>query len=217
MGAVFVDTSIWYAAADDSDAHNTAARSLLTEHAAALVTSDLVLAELWNLVNARVGHRAANQLVAAVRNRDRARRMRHRRRPRSSRSGPNGLRGSGILADRSHQLALMERLAITDALALDADFRIYRYGPDRRKAFTSAPSKAGPDPLGRPGWRCCRPQPRASEAGERAVTKGDGPRARRPALVRRYGDGPRSLSRSPLGARCPTASRWEPWSATSTW
>ena len=35
--------------------------------------------------------------------------------------------------------ALMERLAITDALALDADFRIYRYGPGRRQAFTVLP------------------------------------------------------------------------------
>lgn len=33
----------------------------------------------------------------------------------------------------------MERLAIVDALALDADFRIYRYGPDRRQAFTVRP------------------------------------------------------------------------------
>ena len=30
------------------------------------MTSDLVLAELWNLVNARVGHHAANQVVSAV-------------------------------------------------------------------------------------------------------------------------------------------------------
>ena len=33
----------------------------------------------------------------------------------------------------------MERLAITDALALDADYRIYRYGPQRRRAFVVHP------------------------------------------------------------------------------
>ena len=33
----------------------------------------------------------------------------------------------------------MERLAIMDALALDADFRIYRYGPQRRQAFAVRP------------------------------------------------------------------------------
>ena len=33
----------------------------------------------------------------------------------------------------------MERLAITDALALDADFSVYRYGPQRRRAFAVRP------------------------------------------------------------------------------
>jgi len=42
------------------------------------------------------------------------------------------------LTDRT-SWALMERLGITDALALDADFRVYRYGPERRQAFTVRP------------------------------------------------------------------------------
>ena len=42
------------------------------------------------------------------------------------------------LTDRT-SWALMERLAITDALALDADFRVYRYGPQRRRAFAVRP------------------------------------------------------------------------------
>ncbi len=33
----------------------------------------------------------------------------------------------------------MERLIIVDALALDADLRIYRYGLDRRQASTVRP------------------------------------------------------------------------------
>lgn len=33
----------------------------------------------------------------------------------------------------------MERLGISDALALDADFRIYRYGPERHRAFIVKP------------------------------------------------------------------------------
>ena len=40
MAPVFVDTSIWYAAADDGDADCEVARSLLSEHAGTLVTSD---------------------------------------------------------------------------------------------------------------------------------------------------------------------------------
>ena len=136
---MFVDTSVWYAAADDGDAHSAVARSLLTEHAGSLVTSDVVLAELWNLVNARVGHRAANQTVAAVA------------------AGIARVECTTVadleaaekvvaafgdqafsLTDRT-SWALMERLAIVDALALDADFRIYRYGPDRRQAFAVHP------------------------------------------------------------------------------
>ena len=66
MAPVFVDTSIWYAAADDGDRHNAAARSALAAHAGDLVTSDLVLAELWNLVNARADHHTANRVLAAA-------------------------------------------------------------------------------------------------------------------------------------------------------
>ena len=139
MGPVFVDTSIWYAAADDSDAHSTVARSLLTEHAGALVTSDLVLAELWNLVNARVDYRAANQVVAAVATgiaRTECATLADLEAAEAARATFEDQAFS--LTDRT-SWALMERLAITDALALDADFRIYRYGPDRRQAFAVRP------------------------------------------------------------------------------
>lgn len=73
---VFVDTSIWYAAADDSDAANSAA--------------------------AAFGDQAFS------------------------------------LTDRI-SWAIMERLSIVDALAFDADSRMYRYGPQRRRAFAVRP------------------------------------------------------------------------------
>ncbi|MCQ3812774.1 MAG: PIN domain-containing protein [Acidimicrobiia bacterium] len=139
MTPVFVDTSIWYAAAADGDAHSEVARSLLEKHAGTLVTSDLVLAELWNLVNGRVDHQTASRLVAAivtdvaqvecVTDAD-------------FKAAVSSLADFGdqafSLTDRT-SWALMERLAITDALALDADFRIYRYGRQRRQAFTVHP------------------------------------------------------------------------------
>ena len=139
MGPVFVDTSIWYAAANEGDAHSAVAQSLLAEHAGALVTSDLVLAELWNLVNARADHRVANQAVAAIASGI----------ARVECVTPADLEAAEATAatfgDQAFSLtdrtswALMERLAIADALALDADFRIYRYGPGRRQAFTVRP------------------------------------------------------------------------------
>lgn len=139
MAPVFVDTSIWYAAADDGDADCEVARSLLSEHAGSLVTSDLVLAELWNLVNARINHHTANQVIASIA------------------AGIARIEcvtdadfeaAAAALADIGDQAfsltdrtswALMERMAITDALALDADFRVYRYGPQRRQAFAVRP------------------------------------------------------------------------------
>ena len=139
MSPVFVDTSIWYAAADDGDASNETARGLLTEHAGRLVTSDLVLAELWNLVNARIGHGIANRVVAAV--------VGGVARVECT-TGADleaAVAVAAVFDDQSFSLtdrtswALMERLAITDALALDADFRIYRYGPQRRQAFAVRP------------------------------------------------------------------------------
>lgn len=139
MSPVFVDTSIWYAAADDGDASNETTRGLLTEHAGRLVTSDLVLAELWNLVNARIGHGIANRVVAAV--------VGGVARVECT-TGADLEAAEAVAAvfdDQSFSLtdrtswALMERLAITDALALDADFRIYRYGPQRRQAFAVRP------------------------------------------------------------------------------
>ena len=139
MSPVFVDTSIWYAAADDGDASNETARGLLTEHAGSLVTSDLVLAELWNFVNARIGHRIANRVVAAV--------VGGIARVECT-TGADLEAAEAVAAafdDQSFSLtdrtswALMERLAIMEALALDADFRIYRYGPQRRQAFAVRP------------------------------------------------------------------------------
>lgn len=139
MPPVFVDTSIWYAAADNSDAHSQVARSLLTENAGALVTSDVVLAELWNLVNARVSHHTANRIVSSITGGV----------ARVECTTDDDLKAaSDVLAvfpDQAFSLTdrtswtLMERLGIADALALDADFRIYRYGPQRRRAFAVRP------------------------------------------------------------------------------
>lgn len=139
MAPVFVDTSIWYAAADDGDADRRVARSLLTECAGSLVTSDLVLAELWNLVNARINPHKANQVVTAI--------AAGIARVECATETDLGV-AAAALTDFSNQAfsltdrmswAVMERLAITDALALDADFRVYRYGLQRRRAFVVRP------------------------------------------------------------------------------
>lgn len=139
MAPVFVDTSIWYAAADAGDTHRDTAQSLLSERAGDLVTSDLVLAELWNLVTARTNHAIANRAVAAISSG--VARI-------ESTTAADFEAAQTMLADYPDQAfsltdrsswALMERLAITQALAFDADFRIHRYGPHKTQAFTVHP------------------------------------------------------------------------------
>ena len=139
MPPAFVDTSIWYAAIDDGDAHCEVARSLLKEHAGSLVTSDLVLAELWNLVNARTSHHTANQAVAAI--------AAGIARVECATNVDLEVAAAAVadFSDQAFSLtdrtswAIMERMAISDALALDTDFRVYRYGPQRRRAFAVRP------------------------------------------------------------------------------
>jgi predicted nucleic acid-binding protein len=46
----FVDTSIWYAAADSSDRSNTRAKAIV-KSGEALITSDHVLVETWTLLH----------------------------------------------------------------------------------------------------------------------------------------------------------------------
>lgn len=137
--ATFVDTSIWYAAANERDANSDLARALLAEHEASLVTSDHVLVELWNLVRVRVHHHAANQTVSSIQ----SSRTRIECTAESdlavadailSRFADQGF----SLADRT-SWALMERLGISDALSLDEHYRIYRYGSEGRRAFRVLP------------------------------------------------------------------------------
>jgi predicted nucleic acid-binding protein len=52
--SLFVDTSIWYAAADSSDRSNPDAKAVL-KSGESLVTSDHVLAETWTLLHHRLG------------------------------------------------------------------------------------------------------------------------------------------------------------------
>lgn len=139
MTPVFVDTSIWYAAADNGDRHNAVARSLLTGHAGGLVTSDLVLGELWNLVNARADYRAADRVVEAALSGIVRVECVTRADLEAAQEIQATFEDQGFsLTDRT-SWAVMERLGIADALALDNDFRVYRYGPDHRRAFKVHP------------------------------------------------------------------------------
>lgn len=133
--SLFVDTSIWYAAADSGDAGNRRAKAIL-QAGKTLVTSDHVLVETWTLLRYRVGRRAAERFWDGMR------------------SGVAALEPVGVadleaawqmglvwkdqdfsLVDRT-SFAVMRRLGIERAASLDEHFAIFRFGPHNRRAFT---------------------------------------------------------------------------------
>jgi uncharacterized protein len=133
--SLFVDTSIWYAAADRDDAGNARARAVLGA-GEALVTTDHVLIETWSLIHHRLHRKAAERFWEGLR------------------SGVAVLEPVGTadleaawdmgsayrdqdfsIVDRT-SFAVMRRLGIERAASLDAHFAIFRFGPNRRRAFT---------------------------------------------------------------------------------
>lgn len=133
--SLFVDTSIWYAAADSSDRSNSRAKAILTS-GEAIVISDHILVETWTLLHHRIGPTAAERFW-------------------------EGLRGGiamietvgtadlevawqiGVtwkdqdfsIVDRT-SFAVMRRLGIDRVASLDQHFALFRFGPKRRQAFT---------------------------------------------------------------------------------
>jgi predicted nucleic acid-binding protein len=133
--SLFVDTSVWYAAADKSEAGNARAKAVLLT-SEPLITTDHILVETWTLIHHRLGPRAAERFWEVLR------------------SGSAIVETVGVadldsawemgktyrdqdfsIVDRT-SFAVMRRLGIERAASLDDHFAIFRYGPNRRLAFT---------------------------------------------------------------------------------
>jgi len=134
--SIFVDSSAWYAVADAGDASHERAVALLDQFSGDLVTSDHVLIETWFLASGRESSAAADRLVERIRKG-------------LARVEPAGLADLEVAAEIGRAFpdqdfsivdrtswSIMERLGIHRAVAFDVDFFIYRFGPDRRQAFT---------------------------------------------------------------------------------
>ncbi len=133
---VFVDTSAWYAAADADDAAHHRARTHLERFAGRLLTSDHVLVETWHLAAKRLGLAVAETLVNEIR-------MGIARvEPASVADLEAAARIYDAFGDQGFSIvdrtswSIMQRLGIREAVAFDRDYAIYRFGRDRRQAFT---------------------------------------------------------------------------------
>jgi uncharacterized protein len=134
--AVFVDTGAFYALADRNDPGHQAALDQVGRVAPrGLVTTDYVFVEASSLIESRLGPDAARRYWAGMR------------------GGAAALLGVlGVDLARAWAIvhawpsesfglvdatsfAAMERLGLRDVLSFDRHFRIYRYGPGRRRAF----------------------------------------------------------------------------------
>ena len=139
MDYSYVDTSAWVSAADRAEASHERVADALEARQGRLVTGDHVLHETWTVMRYRHGWHAAEKLVTAIR----------AGLARIAASGVADLEVAAaigaVFADQGFSLsdrtswAAMERLGIHDAVSLDNDFRIYRFGPDRRRSFTVSP------------------------------------------------------------------------------
>jgi predicted nucleic acid-binding protein len=139
--ALFVDTSAFYAVADESDRHHDETKALFTARGVAgdLKTSDHVFVESWCLMRARLGKAVAMKYwdametgvvqVYGVKSDDLAR----------ARSIARTWRDQDFSLVDCTSFALIERLSIAEALALDTHFRVYRFGPRRRSALNVLP------------------------------------------------------------------------------
>ena len=133
--SLFVDTSMWYAAADSSDISNTLAKGVLSG-GEPLVTTDHVLIETWTLIRHRIGRRAAERFWQGLR--DGAASVETIGAADLESAWQIGLayRDQDFsIVDRT-SFAVMRRLGIERAASLDDDFAIFRFGPNRRRAFT---------------------------------------------------------------------------------
>lgn len=131
---VFVDSSVWFAAANIRERRNAHAKDLLMEIAAP-VTTDHVVIETWLLLNSRIGRNAAEQFwrrlriqaisveVATIADLEAAWAI-----------GEAFPDQQFSVVDRT-SFAVMQRIGITRAASFDEDFAIYRYGRDRKQAF----------------------------------------------------------------------------------
>lgn len=134
----FVDTSAWYAAADSSDRSSAAVKAALSS-GDALMTSDHVLVETWLLLRHRLGRRAAERFWGALTGGAATIEMVSAADLQVAWAVGEAFPDQDFsLVDRT-SFAVMQRLGILEAVTLDVDFAVYRFGHRRERAFRISP------------------------------------------------------------------------------
>lgn len=131
---LFVDTSMFYAAADAGDRSNARAKEVLSA-GEPLITTDHVLAETWLLIRHRLGRDASQRFWQAIRHGAAALEY----------VGPADAEAAWTTAmafgDQDFSFvdltsfAVMQRTGVLRAASLDDDFAVFRFGPRRDRAF----------------------------------------------------------------------------------
>jgi len=131
---LFVDSSVWFAAAYANDRENARAKAVLLA-GEYLVTTDHVLVETWFLIGSRFYRGAAERFWEGIRGGVASVEM-----VTAADLEAAWLIGSRFpdqafsITDRT-SFAVMERLGLSRVASFDVDFAIYRYGRNWDRAF----------------------------------------------------------------------------------
>ncbi len=133
---LFVDTSVWYAAADAGDVSNDRAREILSEELEPLVTTDHVLLETWLLLRHRIHRAAADRFWDGLRSGVANLEVVLASDLESAWRIGEAFRDQDFSITDRTSFAVMERLGLRRVAAFDYDFAVYRFGRGRRERFT---------------------------------------------------------------------------------
>ena len=131
---VFIDTSVWFAAAAARDHDNARAKSIL-EAVQDHVTTDHIVVETWLLLNSRFRRDVAERFWERIRlGGVHIEMVTSADLELAWAIGATFADQDFSIVDRT-SFAVMERLGISQVATFDNDFAVYRYGRAREKAF----------------------------------------------------------------------------------